>query len=156
MLRKTVAQNMAHVAAGALRPASWVLAPSVLTAMARRQIAQLRIVATPSSPAETLSGGNQQKIVLGKWLETHPGVLLLDDPTRGVDIGAKKEIYRLIRERADAGQVVLVTSTELPELCELADRVLILYRGRMVGTVEHADATPRRLLHAINTGTLDG
>ena len=99
---------------------------------ARRQIDRLRIKASgPGDLVGSLSGGNQQKVVVGKWLEVAPSVMLLDDPTRGVDVGAKREIYRLIRELADEGRIVLFRSTELPELVGLADRILVLYRGRL-------------------------
>ena len=78
-----------------------------------------------------LSGGNQQKVVLAKWLEVSPTVVLLDDPTRGVDVGAKHEIYALVRQLADSGRIVLLRSTELPEIVGLADRILVFYRGRL-------------------------
>ncbi len=84
------------------------------------------------APVSTLSGGNQQKIVLGRWLEHNPKVLLLDEPTRGIDIGAKQDIYRLIDEAAHAGMGVLLVSSELPELMGLCDRILIMREGRLV------------------------
>ena len=90
-----------------------------------------------------LSGGNQQKVVLGKWLEVAPRVVLLDDPTRGVDVGAKREIYPLVRELADAGRIVLFRSTELPELVGLADRILVFYRGRLSPSAAPATSTTR-------------
>src|SRR5665213_540192 len=99
--------------------------------------------------------GNQQKIVIGKWLEIGPQVFLLDDPTRGVDVGAKREIYALIREMAAAGGIVLLSSTELPELIGLCDRVLVLYRGRLAGELKGESVPSRALLHLINTGLLE-
>ena len=99
-------------------------------------------------------GGNQQKVVIGKWLEVAPRVMLLDDPTRGVDVGAKREIYLLIRALADDGRVVLFRSTELPELVGLADRILVFYRGRLATEIRGADATDHGVLTAINTGYL--
>ena len=101
-----------------------------------------------------LSGGNQQKVVLGKWLEIAPDVMLLDDPTRGVDVGAKREIYVLIRRLAGEGRVIMFHSTELPELVGLADRIVVFYRGRIAGVVEGGSMDDRGLLHAINTGDL--
>ena len=80
----------------------------------------------------TLSGGNQQKVVLGKWLERPPRILLLDEPTRGVDVGAREEIYALIAALARRGVAVLVASSDLPEVQRLADRILVLRRGRVV------------------------
>ena len=112
----------------------------------RRQIERLHIkVRDAQAPVSSLSGGNQQKVVLGRWLEVNPTVLLLDDPTRGVDVGAKREIYLLIRRLADEGRVVLFRSTELPELVGLADRILVFYRGSLALDLDGADRRrPRR------------
>jgi ABC-type sugar transport system ATPase subunit len=89
----------------------------------------------------TLSGGNQQKVVIGKWLELAPRVLLLDEPTRGVDVGAKAEIYALIEELTAAGHAVLLASSDLPEVVRLADRVLVLREGSLAGTLAGDDIT---------------
>jgi ABC-type sugar transport system ATPase subunit len=90
--------------------------------------------------------------VLGKWLEIEPRVILLDDPTRGVDVGAKREIYGLIRRMSADGRIILFSSTELPELIGLCDRIIVLYRGRIVGEIKGGGINERTLLHAINTG----
>ena len=118
------------------------------------QIDRLRIRAGgPRHVVGSLSGGNQQKVVVGKWLEVAPTVILLDDPTRGVDVGAKREIYLLIRELADDGRIVLFRSTELPELVGLADRILVFYRGSLRAELSDGGRHRRpRGLHAINTG----
>jgi ribose transport system ATP-binding protein len=156
MLHKTVAANIAHVAVGTMRSRSFWLAPRELAAMANRQIKSLQIkTPSPWTAANALSGGNQQKIVLGKWLEVRPGVVLLDDPTRGVDVGAKREIYQLIRRLASEGKMVLFSSTELPELIGLCDRILVFYRGRLAGESAPSSTDSGRLLQAINTGNLD-
>ncbi|HZC58844.1 MAG TPA: ATP-binding cassette domain-containing protein, partial [Chthoniobacterales bacterium] len=84
----------------------------------------------PKQLAGTLSGGNQQKLVIGKWLLTKPRVLLLDEPTRGIDVGAKAEIYRLIGTLAEQGLAIVLVSSELPELTLLSDRILVLREGR--------------------------
>jgi ABC-type sugar transport system ATPase subunit len=89
----------------------------------------------------TLSGGNQQKVVIGKWLELAPRVLLLDEPTRGVDVGAKAEIYALIEELTAKGHAVVLASSDLPEVMRLADRVLVLREGKLAGTLEGDDIT---------------
>ncbi|WP_270771780.1 sugar ABC transporter ATP-binding protein [Pauljensenia sp. OF14-1SRA] len=94
----------------------------------------------------TLSGGNQQKVVLSKWLLTEPDVLILDEPTRGIDVGAKYEIYTLINELADAGKAVVVISSELVELIGLCDRIYTLSFGRITGEVAKADATQEVLM----------
>ncbi|MDT1062060.1 sugar ABC transporter ATP-binding protein [Paracoccus sp. CPCC 101403] len=102
--------------------------------------------------AGTLSGGNQQKIVLAKWLLTRPRVLILDEPTRGVDVGAKFEIYRIIRELAAGGTAILLVSSELPEVLGLADRIAIMSEGRITATVARRDLTPE-IVMAHATGT---
>ena len=89
----------------------------------------------------TLSGGNQQKVVIGKWLERSPRVLLLDEPTRGVDVGAKAEIYRLIEELTSRGHAVLLASSDLPEVVRLADRVLVLREGKLAGSLARTEVT---------------
>ena len=91
-------------------------------------------------------------MVIGKWLEIAPNVVLLDDPTRGVDMGAKREIYLLIRQLSAEGRIVLFSSTELPELIGLCDRIMVLYRGRMVGALEGSNINEHDLLHIVNTG----
>jgi ribose transport system ATP-binding protein len=156
MLHKSIAANIAHVAVGTMRSRSFWLSPRDLTAMANRQIASLQIrTPSPWTTTNALSGGNQQKIVLGKWLEVRPGVVLLDDPTRGVDVGAKREIYQLIRRLASEGKMMLFSSTELPELVGLCDRILVFYRGRLAGECTPSSTNSGRLLEAINTGNLD-
>jgi rhamnose transport system ATP-binding protein len=93
-----------------------------------------------------LSGGNQQKIVAAKWLATDPRVLLLDEPTKGVDVGAKFELHQLIRQQADRGMACLVVSSELPEILSLADRILIMRQGRLRGELAGADATEQAVM----------
>ena len=93
-----------------------------------------------------LSGGNQQKVVIARWLATTPKVLILDEPTRGIDVGAKAEIYQLIDELAAAGMAVLLISSELPEVLGLADRILVMQSGRITGEVAAADATERAIM----------
>ncbi|MEG4575818.1 ATP-binding cassette domain-containing protein [Microcoleus sp. N3A4] len=92
-------------------------------------------LASPSIRAMDLSGGNQQKLLLARWLAINPKVLLLDEPTRGVDIGAKSEIYRIISELAAKGVAILMISSELPEIVGMSDRVLVMRAGSLVGEV---------------------
>jgi ribose transport system ATP-binding protein len=156
MLDRSVERNVSLVSVGALPRSPW-LRPGELSAAARRQIERLRIkVQSPVTVVGSLSGGNQQKVVVGRWLEVSPRVMLLDDPTRGVDVGAKREIYLLIRALADDGRVVLFRSTELPELVGLADRILVFYRGRLTSELAGIAATDHDVLHAINTGLPPG
>ncbi len=97
----------------------------------------------------TLSGGNQQKVVLSKWLFTDPKVLFLDEPTRGIDVGAKYEIYCIINELADAGRGVVVISSELPELLGICDRICVMAHGALVGEFPAAEATQEKIMRAI-------
>jgi ABC-type sugar transport system ATPase subunit len=98
-------------------------------------------------PVATLSGGNQQKVVLGKWLATEPRVLMLDEPTRGVDVGAKSEIYRLLFDVAQSGVGILVSSSENPELLTLCDRIIVMFRGRVAAELSRDEATEARITH---------
>ncbi|MFP6659795.1 MAG: ATP-binding cassette domain-containing protein, partial [Pirellulales bacterium] len=100
------------------------------------------------APITSLSGGNQQKTIIGRWLLTEPKVLLLDDPTRGVDVGAKAELYRLIDRLCRRGLGVVVTSSELPELLTLCDRILVLCEGRLTGEFTRGEATEEKIMEA--------
>ena len=93
-----------------------------------------------------LSGGNQQKVVLGKWLALEPRVLLLDEPTRGIDVGAKQEIYRLMEELAESGVAILFASSEMEEILGMSDRVLVMHEGRITGQLERADLTEEAVM----------
>jgi len=153
MLAGPVARNIAHVKAGALPSRSPWLRRRELTSAAQRQIAELQIkTPSPWSLVHQLSGGNQQKVVIGKWLEIGPDVVFLDDPARGVDIGAKREIFKLVRKIAGEGRIVLFRSTELPELLGMCDRILVFHRGRLAGACPAGAFDQRTLLHAIHTG----
>lgn len=102
---------------------------------------------SPHAPVSTLSGGNQQKVVLGKWLMTSPRLLMLDDPTRGVDVGAKAEIYRLLHEAARRGIGVLASSSEIPELLTLCDRIVVMFRGRVAASLTREEASEAVIAH---------
>jgi L-arabinose transport system ATP-binding protein len=95
---------------------------------------------------QNLSGGNQQKVVLARWLARETDILILDEPTRGVDVGAKAEIYAIIDELAAKGVAVLVISSELPEVLGLADRIVVMQEGRVTGELHHAEATEEGIL----------
>lgn len=116
-------------------------------ATGQRAMQELRIKARSLfTIAGTLSGGNQQKVVLAKWLLTKPRVLFLDEPTRGIDIGAKQEIYSQINKLAREGLAIVLVSSELPEVLGLADRVLVLHEGRLSGEFTRAEATPEAVM----------
>jgi D-xylose transport system ATP-binding protein len=116
---------------------------------AKATVADLRIKAhTLEQPVATLSGGNQQKVVLGKVLMTLPKVLLLDEPTRGIDVGAKLEVYELINRLTGDGKAIVLVSSELGELIGMSDRIVMLCEGRIGGVFTRAEATQERLLAA--------
>jgi len=96
--------------------------------------------------AGTLSGGNQQKVVLAKWLLTNPRVLFLDEPTRGIDVGAKQEIYAQINKLAKSGLAIVLVSSELPEVLGMSDRILVLHEGKVTGEFARSDATPEKVM----------
>ena len=115
--------------------------------MVDRKIRELSIKIADSRKAVTsLSGGNQQKVVLAKWLLNDPDVLLLDEPTRGIDIGAKFDVYALIDSLAARGVAVLLVSSELPEIIALSDRILVMRAGRIVKELTHDEATEELIL----------
>jgi ABC-type sugar transport system ATPase subunit len=107
-------------------------------------------VRTPSlsSAVTSLSGGNQQKCIIGRWLLTEPQVLLLDDPTRGVDVGAKAELYRLMDQLVRSGIGIIMTSSELPELLTVCDRILVLSEGRLTASFLRSEATEQKIMEA--------
>ena len=113
----------------------------------RSMIDRLQIKARDTAKsAGSLSGGNQQKVVLAKWLATEPDLLILDEPTRGIDVGTKMEIYKIVDQLAAAGSAVLVVSSELPEIMALSDRVLVMSGGEIVADLDRADATEERIM----------
>jgi ABC-type sugar transport system ATPase subunit len=156
VLDMTVAQNLAL---------PWLASPEVMGAWARaglvdgaaeslmsgRRIAELRIRGDAAAQVSTLSGGNQQKVVLGKWLERPPRVLLLDEPTRGVDVGAREEIYGILAELTRRGVAVLLASSDLLEVLRLAHRILVLRHGRVAGELDAASASEQAIVH-LSTG----
>jgi ABC-type sugar transport system ATPase subunit len=101
----------------------------------------------PDAAPDSLSGGNQQKVVLAKWLATQPKLLMLDEPTKGVDVGAKFEIHHIIRREAAAGTACLVVSSDLPEILALADRIIVMREGRIRGEIAGPDATEESVMH---------
>lgn len=125
------------------------------TIAANGPMKSLRIKAnSPLTVTGTLSGGNQQKVVLAKWLLTDPKILFLDEPTRGIDVGAKQEIYAEINKLAEAGLAIVLVSSELPEVLGLSDRVLVLREGKISGEFKRSEALPERVMAAA-TGTVE-
>jgi ribose transport system ATP-binding protein len=126
-------------------------------AEAERYASELQIK-TPSVEqfVKNLSGGNQQKVVLAKWLFTKSKMLLFDEPTRGIDVGAKREIYRLINELVSRGVGVVFISSELPEVIGMCDRILVMHEGRIVAEIPHAEATQEKVMHYATGGDGSG
>lgn len=112
------------------------------------------LIKTPSSRqmVKNLSGGNQQKVVLAKWLNTDSNILIFDEPTRGIDIGAKEEIYKLIRQLSDEGISIIMISSELPEVLGMSDRVLVMHKGKMQTIIDGRQATQEKIMHYATGG----
>lgn len=146
VLPLSVGQNLLMAVQGSLTTAGF-RSPARERAVIADLMERLAVKAAgPDVPANTLSGGNQQKLSLGKWLATGPRVLLLDEPTRGVDVGAKAEVYRIIRRLARDGMAALVISSDLPEILALSDRILVMREGRLSGKLTRAEATEEKIL----------
>lgn len=148
LLDQTIRENM--VLAGLRR-----ISGSIFTDKKKESVAaaaamgSLKVKAnSPATVTGTLSGGNQQKVVLGKWLLTKPKVLLLDEPTRGIDVGAKQEIYAEINRLAGEGLAIVVVSSELPEVLGLSDRILVLNEGRVAAEFDRSEASPEKVMAA--------
>ena len=115
--------------------------------VAEEQMAALNIRSpSPETLVANLSGGNQQKVVLAKWLAMSPKVMILDEPTRGVDVGAKSEIYRLMRGLAEQGTVILMISSDMEEILNVSDRVAVMHEGEISGALERADCTEENIM----------
>jgi rhamnose transport system ATP-binding protein len=126
----------------------------LINARAERSVAdgfrRMLRIRTPSldTPVEQLSGGNQQKTMLAKWLTTEPGVLILDEPTRGIDVGTKAEVHRIVAELAHSGISIILISSDLPEVLAMSDRVLVMREGRLTGAFDHSEATQENVIAA--------
>lgn len=152
VLGMSVQDNVSFAVLSQLARLGW-LKGQACQQLADRYIQELRI-RTPSREqgVGTLSGGNQQKVVMGKWLARDCRLLILDEPTRGVDVGAKAEIYRLIEDQVAAGKAVLLISSELPELLRLSSRVLVISAGKVVAEYARVEATPEKILASALAG----
>ena len=133
--------NLAAVASGGL------IDRARERSQARGYVDRLRIkAASVASEVESLSGGNQQKVALARWLAIAPKVLILDEPTQGVDVGSKSEIHELMQELVEQGLAVLMISSELPEILGMSDRIAVMRGGTIAGVLARADATQERVL----------
>jgi ribose transport system ATP-binding protein len=143
-----IADNVALCNLDRLSDAGWVK-PARVRSVAERAIAKLGVKGAPEHAVRSLSGGNQQKVVIAKWLERQPRVIILDEPTRGIDMGARAAIYEVIAELARAGMAVIIVSSELEEVLGLSHRVMVLSRGRQRGIL--ADATDHAVMELATT-----
>ena len=143
----SVLENMQIASVGRFSDASGFVRQSSLAALCGDMAASLRIkTPTLAETIENLSGGNQQKVLIARWLMTEPRILILDEPTRGIDVGAKSQIHGLISDLAAKGLAILMISSELPEILGMSDRVLVMHAGHVSGVLDRADATQERIL----------
>lgn len=147
VLSHSVGRNINMVALGSFATGLGFMRSGAERAAALEQIRRLTVkTPSPDFMAGDLSGGNQQKIVLAKWLETKPRILVLDEPTRGVDVGAKFEIYKIIRELAASGTAILLVSSELPEVLGLSDRVVVMHKKRIAADLPASNLTQEQVM----------
>jgi ribose transport system ATP-binding protein len=149
VLSMNIAHNLSLAALNAIVKKGAFLSRMLEKQLVERYIDELTIdVSNLALPIDSLSGGNQQKVLLAKWLATSPRVLLLDDPTRGVDVGAKHDIYVLLSKLAQKGIAIVMTSSELPELLTICDRIMVLREGKISTTLDHDEATQEKIMEA--------
>ena len=154
LLEKSIAENIELANLGKVSKSS-VLSAKKGTELVKRGISEFRIKCFgPEHECGNLSGGNQQKGVLAKWIYTDPKILILDEPTRGVDIGAKKEIYSVINDLATKGVAVIMVSSELPEVLGMSDRIMVVHEGKVTGIIDAATADQAKVMTLATGGCL--
>lgn len=152
VLGMVVRENITLANLGALTRLSFVMAGRERE-VARKMVSDLTIkTPTIEQTVQNLSGGNQQKVVLAKWLFTESRVLIFDEPTRGIDVGAKTEIYQLMNDLAARGAAIIMISSELPEIIGMSDRILVMHEGRIAGELSREQATQERIMHLATGG----
>jgi ribose transport system ATP-binding protein len=156
MLEQDVAFNVAMASLGSNKAPLGFLRQGRARQVTEHFIKALRIK-TPSSrtTVKTLSGGNQQKVVIAKWLARDCDVLIFDEPTRGIDVGAKEEIYRLLNDLAAQGKSIIMISSELPEVLRMSHRIVVMSEGRVTGTLDAGEATQESVMHHATLRTLE-
>ncbi len=145
-LDKSITENFMAPNLDRVAPRGW-FQPGILRKLTQQYTTQLE-VRTPSlnQRLRNLSGGNQQKVLLGAWLATQPDILIVDEPTRGIDVGTKQEIHRLLRQLAQSGKAIMVISSDLPEALHVSDRIAVMREGQLVGVVNGAEATEQKIM----------
>jgi ribose transport system ATP-binding protein len=160
LMEATLVDNVGLVALPAFAAASFprLLQHHRLREAVTRIVASLRLKSGPvdRTLAKNLSGGNQQKAVIGKWLMSRPEILIMDEPTRGIDVGARQEVYRIISDLAAQGAGILLISSELEELMGMCDRILVMSKGEVQGCFERGGFDQERMLHAAFKGHVVG
>lgn len=154
LLDKSIAENIELANLGKVSDKG-VISKKKRTDLVKKGIDEFRIKCFgPEHECGNLSGGNQQKVVLAKWIYTDPKILILDEPTRGVDIGAKKEIYNVINELAAKGVAVIMVSSELPEVLGMSDRIMVVHEGHVTGIIDAAEADQAKVMTLATGGSL--
>lgn len=154
MLEESIMKNISIANLGRISQ-SGVLSKEKEDALVNRGIEELHIKCFgPQHECNNLSGGNQQKVVFAKWIYTEPRVLILDEPTRGVDIGAKKEIYSIINDLAEQGVAIIMVSSELPEVLGMSDRIMIVGEGLVRGVLHKEEANQENIMILATGGEL--
>lgn len=155
LMPMTITQNATLSILDRIAPGGWLRDKSERE-VTQEYVEKLRIVLRSlDQPVRELSGGNQQKVVITKWLLTRPKVMILDEPTRGIDIGAKAEVHRLMGELASQGMAILMISSELPEILAMSDRIIVMREGRITGQFDKSEATAERIMAAATGQLLD-
>ena len=157
MLCLPVMDNVNMVNADKICSRRGVLKAKMFRGLAEKYRKMLNIkLANVDQPAATLSGGNQQKVVIAKWMEMNPQIILFDEPTRGIDIGAKAEIYSIMAEFVRQGAAVVMVSSELPELISVTDKIVVMCEGRMSGLVIRQEATQEYIMTLASSKSVKG
>ena len=146
ILDMTVKKNLSLAALDRVSK-GWFIDRLMETSLVNRFVELLR-VKTPSveQTIKNLSGGNQQKVVIAKWMANEPSILILDEPTRGIDVGAKKEIHKLMSQLAQQGVAIIMISSELPEIIGMSDRIIVMHEGRIKGEFEDEHVTQEQIM----------
>ena len=154
LLEKSISENIALANLGKISDKS-VVKKSKVDELVKKGIDEFHIKCFgPDHECNNLSGGNQQKVVFAKWVYTDPKILILDEPTRGVDIGAKKEIYSVINDLAAKGVAIILVSSELPEVLGMSDRIMVVHEGKITGIIDAKEADQEKVMTLATGGTL--
>jgi ABC-type sugar transport system ATPase subunit len=146
-----IRNNITMVILNRLAKLGWIRRESETSVVEKAQKNLDIHMASAKQEVRFLSGGNQQKVVLAKWLQTSPSIIILDEPTRGIDVGAKFEIYLIMRKLTEQGIGILMISSELPEILGMSDRILVMNKGQIAGEFSHDEATEEKIMQLATT-----